>query len=75
MFKDMMNVYNLVNKYTGMIATYTFDDIVGKSEKFIKVMRQAKKYLIVLLQFLFKGKAERVKNSLLIQYIIIAIEK
>jgi transcriptional regulator with PAS, ATPase and Fis domain len=43
MFKDMMNVYNLVNKYTGMIATYTFDDIVGKSEKFIKVMRQAKK--------------------------------
>ncbi|WP_434290279.1 sigma-54 interaction domain-containing protein [Clostridium botulinum] len=43
MFKDMMNVYNLVNKYTGMIAIYTFDDIVGKSEKFIKVMRQAKK--------------------------------
>ncbi|WP_434305504.1 sigma-54 interaction domain-containing protein [Clostridium botulinum] len=43
MFKDMVNVYNLVNKYTGMIATYTFDDIVGKSEKFIKVMRQAKK--------------------------------
>lgn len=43
MFKDMMNVYNLVNKYTGMLATYTFDDIVGKSEKFIKVMRQAKK--------------------------------
>ncbi len=43
MFKDMMNVYNLVNKYTGMIATYTFDDIVDKSEKFIKVMRQAKK--------------------------------
>ncbi|WP_251860583.1 sigma 54-interacting transcriptional regulator [Clostridium sp. Marseille-Q2269] len=43
MFKDMMNVYNLVNKYTGMIATYTFDDIVGKSEKFITTIRQAKK--------------------------------
>lgn len=42
MFKDMQNVYNLVNKYTGKTATYTFDDIVGKSEKILKVKEQSK---------------------------------
>ena len=41
-FKDMQNVYNLVNKYTGRSATYTFDDIVGKSESILKVKEQAK---------------------------------
>jgi transcriptional regulator with PAS, ATPase and Fis domain len=41
-FKDMQNVYNLVNKYSGMIATYTFDDIIGESEDFIKLKEQAK---------------------------------
>jgi len=41
-FKDMQNVYNLVNKYTGRSATYTFDDIVGKSDSILKVKEQAK---------------------------------
>lgn len=41
-FKDIQNVYNLVNKYTGMSATYTFDDIVGKSKELLKLKEQAK---------------------------------
>lgn len=31
--KDMQNVYNLVNKYTGMRARYTFEDIIGTDKK------------------------------------------
>ncbi|WDC85399.1 PAS domain-containing protein [Caloramator sp. mosi_1] len=30
-FKNLQNVYNLINKYTGMKARYTFDDIIFKS--------------------------------------------
>ena len=41
-FKDIQNVYNLVNKYTGMSATYTFDDIIGESEVLLKLKEQAK---------------------------------
>ncbi len=39
-FRSIEKVYQLVNKYTGMEARYTFDDIVGKS----KIMRQAIEY-------------------------------
>ncbi|NFO10972.1 PAS domain-containing protein [Clostridium botulinum] len=41
-FKDMKNVYNLVNKYTGRTAQYTFDDIIGKSEQILKLKEQSK---------------------------------
>lgn len=41
-FKDIQNVYNLVNKYTGMSATYTFDDIIGESKAILKLKEQAK---------------------------------
>jgi len=41
-FKDIQNVYNLVNKYTSRSATYTFDDIIGKSEKIINLKEQLK---------------------------------
>ncbi|MBW6409046.1 sigma-54-dependent Fis family transcriptional regulator [Clostridium weizhouense] len=41
-FKDMKNVYNLVNKYTGRTAKYTFDDIVGKSDNILKLKEQVK---------------------------------
>ncbi|MDD2496145.1 MAG: sigma 54-interacting transcriptional regulator [Tissierellia bacterium] len=41
-FNDMKDVYNLVNKYTGMTATYTFDDIIGKSASTKNLKRQAK---------------------------------
>ncbi len=41
-FNDIQNVYNLVNKYTGKNATYTFEDIVGSSEKITKLKQQAK---------------------------------
>ncbi|AOR23604.1 sigma-54-dependent Fis family transcriptional regulator [Clostridium taeniosporum] len=40
-FKDIKNVYNLVNKYTGRTAQYTFTDIIGKSEQIIKLKKQA----------------------------------
>lgn len=30
-FRDMKRVYNMVNKYTGMKAYYTFEDIIGPS--------------------------------------------
>lgn len=40
--KDIQNVYNLVNKYTGMRATYTFDDIIGKSKEILKIKEQAR---------------------------------
>ncbi len=39
-FRSIDKVYQLVNKYTGMHARYTFDDIIGKS----KVMRQSIDY-------------------------------
>lgn len=42
-FEDMQNVYNLVNKYTGMSATYTIDDIIGESEEILIVKEQVKK--------------------------------
>lgn len=32
-FKDIQNIYNLVNKYISGSVTYTFDDIIAKSEK------------------------------------------
>ncbi len=39
-FRSIDKVYQLVNKYTGMQARYSFDDIIGKS----KVMRQSIDY-------------------------------
>ncbi len=41
-FKDIQNVYNMVNKYTGMSAVYTFDDIIGESKSIVKLKTQAK---------------------------------
>ena len=41
-FKDIQNVYNMVNKYTGMIAAYTFNDIIGESRSIVKLKAQAK---------------------------------
>lgn len=40
-FNDIQNVYNLVNKYTGKNATYTFEDIIGKSKKIFALKKQA----------------------------------
>jgi transcriptional regulator with PAS, ATPase and Fis domain len=42
MFKDIQNVYNLVNKYTGMSATYIFDDIIGESKIILELKDQVK---------------------------------
>lgn len=41
-FKDMQNVYDLVNKYTGMLATYTSDDIIGESKEILAVKEKIK---------------------------------
>jgi len=39
-FKEIGAIFNLVNKYTGMHAHYTFDDIIGRS----KEIRWVKEY-------------------------------
>jgi PAS domain S-box-containing protein len=40
--KEIQNVINLVNKYTGMRARYTFDNIIGESSQIKKVIEYAK---------------------------------
>ncbi len=40
--KHMQNVYNLVNKYTGMQARYTFDNIIGKSKRIRDIIEYSK---------------------------------
>ncbi len=41
--KGMQKIYNLVNKYTGMRAHYTFEDIIGNSREFSQVIQHAEK--------------------------------
>lgn len=41
-FKDIQNVYNLVNKYISRTAKYTFDDIIGQSEEVHRLKEQIK---------------------------------
>lgn len=41
-FREMQKVLNLVNKYTGGRAIYTFDDIVGDSKEIRRVINYAK---------------------------------
>jgi len=41
--KGMQKIYNLVNKYTGMRAHYTFEDIIGDSPEFSQVIDHAEK--------------------------------
>ena len=41
MFNDMKDVYNIVNKYSGVTASYTFDDIIGESLSIKNLVRQA----------------------------------
>lgn len=40
--RELENVYNLVNKYTGMQARFTFNDIIAKSKKMRKLVNYAK---------------------------------
>ncbi|CAB1261877.1 sigma 54-interacting transcriptional regulator [Clostridium sp. WLY-B-L2] len=42
MFRNMNKVYNLVNKYIGKTATYTFDDLIGESDIVLKLIEQSK---------------------------------
>ncbi|QCX33763.1 PAS domain-containing protein [Caloramator sp. E03] len=41
-FKNIQNVYNLINKYTGKKARYTFDDIKYKSYSMNKIIEYSK---------------------------------
>jgi len=41
-FKDMKNIYDLVNKYIGRNAKYTFEDIIGESEAILRLKEQIK---------------------------------
>ncbi len=40
--KGIQKIFNLVNKYTGMRAHYTFDDIVGKSPEIRQIIEHAR---------------------------------
>lgn len=40
--KDIQKVYDMVNKYSGMRARYTFQDIIGESEKMVNLRYYAK---------------------------------
>jgi sigma-54 dependent transcriptional regulator, acetoin dehydrogenase operon transcriptional activator AcoR len=40
--RELGNVYQIVNKYTGMQARFTFSDIVGKSQEMRKLIDYAK---------------------------------
>lgn len=40
--KHIQNVYNLVNKYTGMQARYTFENIIGKSKRIKDIIEYSK---------------------------------
>ncbi|MCM0650772.1 sigma 54-interacting transcriptional regulator [Clostridium swellfunianum] len=40
--KEIQNVINLVNKYTGMRARYTFENIIGESRQIKKVIEYAR---------------------------------
>lgn len=42
LLKDIQNVFNLVNKYTGMKARYTFEDLIGESIEVKKIKEYAK---------------------------------
>lgn len=42
LLKDIQNVFNLVNKYTGMKARYTFEDFIGESIEVKKIKEYAK---------------------------------
>ena len=41
-FREMQRVYKLVNKYTGMNARYTFEDIIGESDQILRIIEYAK---------------------------------
>jgi len=41
-FRDMKRVYNIVNKYTGMNARYTFNDLIGESDELKHIIEYAK---------------------------------
>lgn len=41
-FREMQRVYKLVNKYTGMNARYTFEDIIGESDQIYRIIEYAK---------------------------------
>jgi len=41
-FKDIKNIYSLVNKYTDKNSSYNFHDIIGNSQELTKVIEQSK---------------------------------
>lgn len=41
-FREMQRVYKLVNKYTGMNARYTFEDLIGESDQIHRIIEYAK---------------------------------
>ena len=55
--KGMQKIYNLVNKYTGMRAHYTFNDIIGDSPEFSQVIDHAEKISATTSTVLLMGES------------------
>jgi len=41
-FREMKRVYKIVNKYTGMSARYTFEDLIGESDEIKRIAEYAR---------------------------------
>lgn len=41
-FREMKRVYKIVNKYTGMSARYTFEDLIGESDEIKRITEYAR---------------------------------
>lgn len=41
-FREMKRVYKIVNKYTGMNARYTFEDLIGESDEMKRIAEYAR---------------------------------
>ena len=56
-FKEIQKIINLVHKYTGMRARYTFDDIIGESREIKKIIKYAKQAADSTATILIEGES------------------
>lgn len=62
--KEIQKIINLVNKYTGMRARYTFEDIIGKSKEIRKIVEYAKQVANSPATILIEGESGTGKEVL-----------
>ncbi|WP_392486239.1 sigma-54-dependent Fis family transcriptional regulator [Haloimpatiens sp. FM7315] len=62
--KEIQRVFNLVNKYTGMNARYTFDDLICESKSMREIIRFAKNIALSPSTVLIQGESGTGKEML-----------